>query len=110
MPLGFIGETSQKTQLVLIDSTKALVSGGALSSMIEHTFDDFVSSCQKEIEYEKISMQKRPSFWQFNKTTADTIQLINARNVDKLKPMHQQNKKKKRRPQTASLQESHSEQ
>lgn len=73
--------------------------------MIEHTFDDFVDSCKNEIEIERSTNQKRPSFWQFNKTTADTIKLINAKNVDKLKPMHHQNsgKKKRNRPQTASV-------
>ena len=44
--------------------------------------------------------EKRPSFWQYNKTTADTIKLINAKTVDMLKPMHSQNKNK--RPKTAN--------
>jgi hypothetical protein len=67
--------------------------------MIEHTFDDFVTSCQNEIEHEKLTNQKRPSFWQFNKTTADTIKLINAKNVDKLKPMHKDNTARKKKKQ-----------
>ncbi|CDW87413.1 UNKNOWN [Stylonychia lemnae] len=111
MPLGFIGETSAQTQQVLIDSTLALRSGAALQSYIEHTFDDFVTSCKNEIDIERTTNQKRLSFWQYNKTTADTIKLINAKNVDKLKPMHSQNgSKKKKRPQTASAQNLASEQ
>lgn len=88
MPLGFIGELSLKSNQVLIDSTQALRSGAALATFIEHTFDDFVETCLHEIEDERVSKTKRPSFWQFNKTTAETINLINAKEVDKLKPMN----------------------
>ena len=63
MPLGFLGETSLKNQQVLIDSSKALRSGAALSSFIEHTFDEFVDTCQAEIEQEKATNKQRPSFW-----------------------------------------------
>jgi hypothetical protein len=73
---------------VLIDSSKALRSGASLQLFIEKTFEDFVSSCKAEIEHERLTRQKRPSFWQFNKTTAETIKLINAKDVDKMKPMH----------------------
>lgn len=45
IPLGFLGETSQKTHQVLIDSSKALRSGASLQLFIENTFDDFVNSC-----------------------------------------------------------------
>ncbi len=106
MPLGFLGETSLKNQQVLIDSSRALRSGAALSMFIEETFDDFVNTCQSEIEQERISNKKRPTFWQFNKTTADTLKLINSKNVDKLKPMFTEDshKKKKRiRPTTAKI-------
>ncbi len=62
--------------------------------MIENTFDDFINSCKTEIEHERLTNQKRPSFWQYNKTTYDTIKLINANNVDKSKPMYEQKSKK----------------
>ena len=79
-------------------------SGAALQTFIEHTFDDFVESCKNEIEHEKLTNTKRPSFWEYNKTTAQTIKLINAKNVDKLKPMFTKNtnKKKRVRPLTAA--------
>lgn len=45
---------------------------------------------------------KRSSFWEYNKTTAQTIKQINSKNVDKLKPMHKQGlKKKKIRPMSS---------
>lgn len=101
IPLGFIGEVSAKHhKMTLIDSTKALRSGAALSTAIEQTFDAFVETCKQEIKEEKMTGQKRPGFWQYNKTTADTIKLINAKSIDMLKPMHNQNKNK--RPKTAS--------
>ncbi len=57
------------------------------------------------MEQEKITNQKRPSFWQYNKTTADTLKLINSKNVDKSKPMYLENatnnKRRKPRPGTA---------
>lgn len=51
------------------------------------------------MEQEKTTKMKRPTFWQFNKTTAETIKLINSKEVDKSKPMYlerlnKQNKKK----------------
>ena len=48
------------------------------------------------MEEEKATKQKRLSFWQYNKTTAETIKLINAREVDKSKPMHREGKQRKR--------------
>lgn len=51
MPLGLLGETNK----VIIDSSKALVSGGALADAIEQTFEGFMESCLKEIEEEKVS-------------------------------------------------------
>jgi hypothetical protein len=95
MPLGLIGETKH----ILIDSTKALRSGASLSTAIEHTFDEFMESCINDIEEEKALKKKLPSFWEFNKTTAETIKQINSKNVDKRKPMHVD---KPKRPQTAS--------
>ena len=71
-----------------------------MSSAIENTFDNFVDTCKYEIDQEKLTNKKRLSFWQYNKTTAETIKLINAKNIDKSKPMHEvkTKKKKKRRP------------
>ena len=73
---------------MLIDSSKALRSGAALQTYIEHTFDDFVETCKQEIHQERLTNTKRPGFWEYNKTTAQTIKLINAKNVDKSKPLH----------------------
>lgn len=84
MPLGLIGESQQ----ILIDSNLALRSGASLQTAIENTFDAFVETCTNEIEQEKASKKKRPSFWEFNKTTAQTIQLINSGTIDKSKPMY----------------------